>query len=128
MSYFIIPILLIIIAILFYYQLRSTYLLRESYVDVDDLKEQNRKMKKTLDEVVDNYKRCIDIKEADENIFDLVRCINAPRKEVCKETGDGKVCRTRIIECNKFKNLVIQNPVAVDRMKMVQDVLANANK
>jgi len=61
---------------------------------------------------------------ADENIFDLVRCINMPKIPVCKNLGSdpkSNVCRSRFIDCNNFKLIVQKDPVAVYRMKKFTD-------
>lgn len=67
------------------------------------------------------------VKAADENIFNYIRCINIPRVPSCFHDPTGTVCRSRQIDCNKFK-LVLQNdPVAVERMKIATDQYTGSN-
>ena len=58
----------------------------------------------------------------DENIFNYIKCINVPRTPTCDsvKTGGG-VCRSRQIDCNKFKLYLTEDPVAVARMKLITD-------
>lgn len=81
----------------------------------------------------ENYKNQITnlnkIINADKNIFNYIRCINVPQTPTCttKDNGDN-VCRSRFIDCNKFK-LVIQNdPIAVERMKIITDLFYESDK
>jgi hypothetical protein len=68
------------------------------------------------------YKNLLDIKFADENIFKFIRCINIPQSPVCARTGTGgTVCRSKLIDCNKFKLVLENDPVAVERMKLATD-------
>ena len=67
-------------------------------------------------------KKLLAIKFADENIFKFIRCINIPQTPVCVATGTGgSVCRSKLIDCNNFKLVLFNDPVAVERMKMATD-------
>ena len=79
------------------------------------LRDENNKLK------IDNDK-LIKIKFADEDIFALIKCINEPRKQVCDDTPEGKVCRSRFMDCTKFKRIVSSDPVAEYRMRMAMNL------
>ena len=79
------------------------------------------KSKKSLDMVNDikkKHKYLWDVKIADENVFNYIRCINIPRTPACKDTTSGQICRTRQIDCNKFKLVLENDPVALERLKL----------
>lgn len=74
------------------------------------------------------------IKYADDNIFQFIRCINIPQYPICSPTdpntdptkgsdpGSGGVaCRSKQINCNWFKLVLENDPVAVERMKQATD-------
>jgi len=76
---------------------------------------------KSIDMVTDikkNQKYLWDVKIADENVFDYIRCINIPRTPACKDTTSGQICRTRQIDCNKFKLVLENDPVSLERLKL----------
>jgi len=73
---------------------------------------------KQLNASRDNQKYLWDVKIADENIFDFLRCINFPKTPACRETDKGEMCRSRQIDCNKFKLVLENNPIAVERLKL----------
>lgn len=88
----------------------------------NDIKFKN--LTKEIDRQTDLIKYLTKIKNADENIFDLIRCINMPKIPVCKNLGSdprSNVCRSRFIDCNNFKLIVQKDPVAVYRMKKFTD-------
>lgn len=88
--------------------------------DYTDLKKQHIRLKNIYQDLQKNYKSCLDIKFADENILYYVRCINDPRKEVCKSsTSNSNICRSRLEECNKMRGIIENDPVAVYRMQML---------
>jgi hypothetical protein len=76
------------------------------------------------------------VKTADEQIFDYIRCINIPRTPACKGVEDtgrpfdeaSNVCRSRQIDCNKYKLVLENDPVAVERMKVATQQYVQANK
>lgn len=79
------------------------------------------KTKESLDMVSDikrKQKYLWDVKIADENIFNYIRCINIPRTPACKNTTSGEICRTRQIDCNKFKLVIENDPVSLERLKL----------
>lgn len=74
-------------------------------------------------------KKLLAIKFADENIFKFIRCINIPQSPVCASTGTGgSVCRSKLIDCNKFKLVLLNDPVAVERMKIATDKYYQTDK
>jgi hypothetical protein len=51
-----------------------------------------------------------------------MKCINVPQKPVCKQTPDGKqVCRSRLINCANFAKLIKEDPIAVERIRLVTE-------
>ena len=76
-----------------------------------------RKLEMALDE-------CLKIKHADENIMYYTRCINDPRKNVCKvvDSNNQDYCSARFMDCNKFKGIVESDPVAIQRMKFLNSL------
>jgi hypothetical protein len=90
-----------------------------NYADVNDLAEHLKKRNKYLEHV----------KTVDEYIFNFIRCINIPRSPLCKGVeGDSNICRSRQIDCNKFKLVLENDPIAVDRMKLATDQYTQSNK
>jgi len=83
-----------------------------------DLKEEIQKIKVA-------YENCKAIQYADDNIFNYIRCINLPKTPVCKMEDGGEVCRSRLMDCTKFRLVLDGDPVAVARMRMAIDI---ANK
>ncbi len=61
------------------------------------------------------------IKFADENVFTLIKCINSPRKQICTPENGSTVCRSRFVDCTKFKRFVEDDPVASYRLKLAMD-------
>ena len=73
------------------------------------------------------------VKDADETIFQFIRCINVPKSPSCKSTLDDNpnstlipaneadVCRSRQIACNKYKLWLVKDPVGQERMKIATD-------
>lgn len=87
-----------------------------------DLKRLNQSMKSNYDKLKSNMDECLKIKFADENIMYYTRCINDPRKKVCKDTNDNKgICRARFQDCNKMRGIIENDPVAVYRMKLLNE-------
>uniref|UniRef100_A0A6C0C8Y7 Uncharacterized protein n=1 Tax=viral metagenome TaxID=1070528 RepID=A0A6C0C8Y7_9ZZZZ len=83
--------------------------------------DEKAKAKDSLDMASDikkNQKYLWDVKIADENIFNYIRCINIPRTPACKDTTSGQICRTRQIDCNKFKLVLENDPVSLERLKL----------
>lgn len=78
----------------------------------------NQKQLETISEMKKNQKYLWDVKIADENVFNYVRCINIPRTPACKDTSSGQICRTKQIDCNKFKLVLENDPVSLDRLKL----------
>jgi len=121
-------VLFVIACFLFYYLLKSSGVVSDLEDDIFLTKDTIDKLKKQNEELYRQYVSCNQIKHADENLFAMIRCINAPRQQVCKNIpAGGQVCRSRLIDCTKFRTLVQQDPVALDRMTLVQDVLDNQN-
>ena len=82
------------------------------YNTVNVITKENEQLKK-------HNKQLIDIKSADEDVLAYLKCLNTPRTEVCKDTPDeGRVCRSRLMDCSKFKNIIFNNPTALWRMEM----------
>lgn len=71
-----------------------------------------------LSESKKTHKYLWDVKLADENIFNFIRCINFPKTPACKDEGGGRVCRSKQIDCNKFKLVLENDPISVERMKL----------
>jgi hypothetical protein len=73
------------------------------------------------------------VKDVDELIFQFIRCINVPKSPTCKTTYDdnpnstiipsnkANVCRSRQIDCNKYKLLIVRDQVGIDRLKIATD-------
>jgi len=73
--------------------------------------------------------RLAKIKFADENLFQYLRCLNVPQSPTCAPTGTGgTVCRSRLIDCNKYKLVLENDPVAVERMKVASDRFYQSDK
>jgi|SRR5271154_1081210 len=70
------------------------------------------------------------VKIADENIFDYIRCINIPRSPACKgvEDGESNICRSRQIDCNKYKLVLENDPIAIERTKIATDQYVQTGK
>lgn len=69
------------------------------------------------------------IRMADENIFSYLRCINVPRKPSCRKTPTGEmICRSRLIDCNKLKLILENDPIAVSRIRLFTDQYTQSNK
>ena len=74
-------------------------------------------------------KKLLQIKFADENIFKFIRCINIPQAPVCVATDTGgTVCRSKLIDCNNYKLVLLNDPVAVERMKIATDKYYQTDK
>jgi hypothetical protein len=107
---------LIILMIIAKYVIENRKLTSEN----EDLKKLNGvsqsnylKLRKDMDD-------CLKIKFADENIMYYVRCINDPRKKVCKDTGSSNdICRSRFQDCSKMRGILEADPVAIKRMEML---------
>ena len=74
---------------------------------------------------------------ADENIFKFIRCINIPMTPVCEIKKDGgsrvpngkaTVCRSRQIDCNKFRLVLERDPIAKERMRIATDKYTESQK
>ena len=95
---------------------------KELVANINDLQQQLATLQRT-------YKNCQDIKYADENIFNYIRCINVPAKPVCTNSGSGaSVCRSRQIDCNKFRTYVLNDPIAMFRMKLATENIDQLDK
>jgi hypothetical protein len=95
----------------------------------DSVLKENETLKRELSKLRVAYDNCQDVKFADENIFNYVRCINVPRTPVCKPVSSGgDVCRSRLIDCDKFKLYVLDDPIAMFRMKMMTDNIEQSTK
>lgn len=83
---------------------------------IDELQKENNTLKRTI--------------WADNRIFDFIRCINIPQTPVCKSVEDGKsnICRSRLIDCNRFKLVLENDPIAVERMKRATNRFIEAGK
>ena len=80
------------------------------------------------------------VKNVDDTIFEFIRCINVPKSPTCKSTLDdnstsslippnqANICRSRQIDCNKYKLLLIKDPVGIERMKMATDLYTQAGQ
>lgn len=116
----------------------------------------NQKNLEYFDHIPDTQKILIDrltleneklnhIKIVDEQLFKFIRCINIPQTPVCKnvelsstsnqplygqgkKVGNSSVCRSRFIDCNKFRLLLEQDPVAIERMKIATDRYVESDK
>jgi len=92
----------------------------------DKLNKETVNKNESLKKLSDNkktYKYLWDVKLADENIFNFIRCINFPKTPSCKNVDDGSVCRSRQIDCNKFKLVLENDPVSVQRMKLITQTI-----
>ena len=95
--------------------------------------ELNNKTQNDLSKIIQDLKKENDylskVKFADENIFQLIRCINIPQSPTCSSTNTGEtVCRSKLIDCNKFKLVLLNDPIAVERMKVATDRFYQTNK
>lgn len=86
-----------------------------------DLENENKRILNENAELKNVNKKLSDIKFADENIFKFIRCINIPQAPVCAETATGTVCRSKLINCNDYKLVLLNDPVAIERMKVATD-------
>lgn len=98
-----------------------------SYRDItkqleNETTEKNNYMKRLSDNKK-TYQYLWDVKLADENIFNFIRCINFPKTPSCKEVDNGTICRSRQIDCNKFKLVLENDPIAVQRMKLITQTI-----
>jgi hypothetical protein len=97
-----------------------------------DLNDCSKKLNVKTDELTDlndKYNACLNIKFADENIFSYIKCINVPRKKVCKNIGQGgETCQTRLTDCTKFRDIIMNDPVALNRIKLLNDQTYDASK
>ena len=109
--------------------LRQGNLVDTSGAKIHEIQKENLDLQSQLNNLKRSYKDCQAIKFADENIFSYIRCINVPRKPVCKaENTGGEICRSRQIDCNKFKLYVLDDPVAILRMKLITDDIDQVDK
>jgi hypothetical protein len=76
---------------------------------------------------------------ADENIFNFIRCINVPQAPSCltkmNDNGDSTipdepahVCRSRQIDCNKYKLLFESDPIMRERIHLATDLYTQSDK
>lgn len=88
---------------------------------------ENHNLQNEIDLLKKENKELRDIKYADDNIFQFIRCINIPQYPICSAANKsdtksgGVVCRSKQINCDWFKLVLENNPVAVERMKMATD-------
>lgn len=80
------------------------------YLEQSKLVASNSKMRYEIDQLNK-------IKFADENVFTLLKCINSPRQQVC----NNGVCRSRFVDCTKFADLVLNDPVAKYRLTLAMN-------
>jgi hypothetical protein len=120
----------IIIAIIFViYDARNFYHNRGLSQDKEHLIRQNIELNTQNSKLHEHNKYLQLVKEADENIFDYIRCINIPQAPTCKDTGDETtVCRSRLTDCNKYKLVLENDPVTLQRMKVATNLYTDANK
>ena len=105
-----------IIFIIYLIRLGNNYKILENKYE-KSVKFANESAKK-LNDNKKTYKYLWDVKLADENVFNFIKCINFPKTPSCKDTGDGTICRSRQIDCNKFKLVLENDPISVQRMKL----------
>jgi hypothetical protein len=122
-SIIIVIVLVIIFSIGFViYRARKQYQHTELVKSNSALIQTNTNTADDLTNLRKEYQKLLDIKFADENIFKFIRCINIPQSPVCARTGTGgTVCRSKLIDCNKFKLVLENDPVAIERMKLATD-------
>ena len=115
----IITFLIIAIIVLFVALLRSGHKYQVEKNEKEYLKKRVKQIRERFVDLKQQNKLCRDIKFADENVFAFVRCINQPKKEICKKTPDGnQVCRSRLVECSKFRMILEQDPVSMARLQL----------
>ena len=116
--------IVIIAFILYIYITRKNYFSTIASEDLNDIAKKNQSLQNEIDSLQKINKDLQDIKFADDNIFQFIRCINIPQYPICSSTdptSGGVVCRSKQINCDWFKLVLENNPVAVQRMKMATD-------
>jgi cell division protein FtsB len=93
--------------------------LNENY----QLKNQIQDLTKQIQDLKNQNDYLEHIKQADESIFNFIRCINIPRTPACRTINESnqKICRSKQIDCNKLKLVLENDPVTVDRMKIATE-------
>lgn len=65
---------------------------------------------------------------ADNNIFHYIRCINIPQTPSCTTKGNSHICRSRLMDCNKIKLVLENDPIAVERIKVATNRFREAGE
>lgn len=113
---------IIVVSLLLILLFRNKVKYRNSSRLNDDLETENEKLSKELKRSKKQIDLLQKIKNADENIFDFIRCINIPQVKTCREIDNGQVCRSRQINCNHLKLLLEDDPIAKLRMKRMTTI------
>lgn len=130
MNEFAIAFLAFIIIILTIYFLRCKGSSTRKSEDLDNLYIEKSRLISENSKLKYDIEQLNKIKFADENIFTLIKCINSPKKQVCTEgnqTGGGteeggeRICRSRFVDCTKFKRFVEDDEVASYRLRLAMD-------
>uniref|UniRef100_A0A6C0LR72 Uncharacterized protein n=1 Tax=viral metagenome TaxID=1070528 RepID=A0A6C0LR72_9ZZZZ len=89
----------------------------------------DKDVEKHVQELEHLNKYLTDVKLADENIFNFIRCINIPQTPICKGVeGNSNICRSKQIDCNKWKLVLENDPIASERMKLASDLYTQSNR
>jgi len=105
--------------VLFISLLRSGHKYQVEKNEKEFLKKRMKQIRERFAYIKEQSKLLRDIKFADENVFAFLRCINQPKKEVCKTNEKGEqVCKSRLIECSKFRMILEQDPVSMARLQL----------
>jgi hypothetical protein len=123
-------VLTIILIVIVYSTNRHEHFGQSSSNDLQDKVEQLERRNNYLEKV----------KIVDEAIFDYIRCINVPRSTSCTAISNekldngqnlspktGSICRSRQIDCNKYKLMLENDSIAVERMKRATDLYGESN-
>jgi hypothetical protein len=80
-----------------------------------DCNENENILQNRINDMQEEITKLNKMKIADEMIFQYTRCLNIPRSPSCK---DGTICRSRQIDCNKYRLVLENDPIAMERIKI----------
>lgn len=121
-------ILIVISYIVLYISMKRQYNFLKNSCNKDTftqnkLEQENRKLKADV-------KYLNDVKDIDDQIFSFIRCINIPQVPSCKAVNkEGvNVCRSKQIDCDKFKLVILNSPIGLERIKKATDKYYDSSK
>lgn len=130
----IISIIIIVFVMVSIFVLRKNQLLASVTEEKNDILNNTYGMKDRIQTLTKENEYLKRVKDVDDTIFQFIRCINVPKSPTCKSTIDDNstsslipskqadVCRSRQIDCNKYKLLLARDPVGIERMKIATDL------